>query len=88
MNKTDKMNNTTTINEDKYFKIERWLSKRFTKDGILITENQGKPTKYKRLVKLAWWKYMYKCMEWKETTDGDWLLCAVSRSGLAMPIED
>jgi hypothetical protein len=78
-------NTTTTTNEDKYFKIQQWLRKRYTKNGLLTIEVGGKPTKYKRLEKLAWFKYMLNGYRWMEMTDGSWELCSVSRSGLTTP---
>ena len=67
--------------EDKYLKIQRWLQKRYTKNGVLVIEVSGKPTKYKRLEALAWCKYMLKGYRWMEITDGSWELCSVGRSG-------
>ena len=73
------------MNEDKYFKIQQWLRKRYTKNGSLTIEVGGKPTKYKRLEELAWFKYMLKGYRWMEMTDGSWEFCSVSRSGLTVP---
>ncbi len=73
------------MSEEKYLKIVQWLRKRYTKNGELIIDVGGKPTKYKRLVALAWCKYMLKGYRWMEMTDGSWELYSVSQSGLIYP---
>jgi len=73
------------MSEEKYLKIQQWLRKRYTKNGVLTIDIGGKPTKYKRFEELAWCKYMLKGYRWMEMNDGSWELCSVSRSGLTMP---
>ena len=51
----------------KYLKIEQWLRKRYTKNGLLAIDVGGKPTKYKRLEELAWCKYIH--LQQKEVTN-------------------
>ena len=42
---------------EKYLKIVKWLRKRYTRNGLLIVDVGGVPSKYTRLETLAWIKY-------------------------------
>ena len=67
---------------ERYLKIVKWLRKRYRrKDGYLIVEVRGVPSKYTRLEALAWLKYMNRGSRWIEFEDGHWELFYVSRSG-------
>jgi len=42
---------------ERYLKIVKWLRKRYTRNGLLIVDVGGVPSKYTRLETLAWIKY-------------------------------
>ncbi len=55
---------------ERYLKIIKWLRKRYTRNGRLIVDAGGVPSKYKRLETLAWLKYMNRGSRWIEFEDG------------------
>jgi len=73
---------------DKYLKIVTWLRKRYTKNGMLVIEKGGSPSKYTRLETLAWLKYMVAGARWLEMDTGIQALFYITASGIAVSVED
>jgi len=44
----------------KYLEIVKWARNRYAKNGWLVLERGGKPSKYSRIEKAAWKKYLFK----------------------------